>query len=167
MSTARFPRAAAQSGKALNAKVIDRTGLVLEIFSARARTREGVLQVELAHLTYQQSRLVRSWTHLERQRGASASSAGLAKPRSRPTALLRDRIAKLRRELEDVKRTRQLHRVRRQKAPYPVVALVGYTNAGKSTLFNRLTGAGCWRRTCCSRRLTQPCAPCGWAVSAW
>ncbi|TXG85143.1 MAG: GTPase HflX [Sphingomonadales bacterium] len=129
--------------KALNAKVIDRTGLVLEIFSARARTREGVLQVELAHLTYQQSRLVRSWTHLERQRGGFGFLGGPGETQiETDRRLLRDRIAKLRRELEDVKRTRQLHRVRRQKAPYPVVALVGYTNAGKSTLFNRLTGAG-------------------------
>lgn len=129
--------------KALNTKVIDRTGLVLEIFSARARTREGVLQVELAHLTYQQSRLVRSWTHLERQRGGFGFLGGPGETQiETDRRLLRDRIAKLRRELEDVKRTRNLHRVRRQKAPYPVVALVGYTNAGKSTLFNRLTGAG-------------------------
>jgi GTP-binding protein HflX len=128
--------------KALGAKVIDRTGLILEIFGERASTREGALQVELAHLNYQASRLVRSWTHLERQRGGFGFLGGPGETQiEADRRLIRDRIAKLRRELEDVKRTRALHRTRRQKAPYPVVALVGYTNAGKSTLFNRLTGA--------------------------
>ncbi len=128
--------------KALGAKVIDRTGLILEIFGERASTREGTLQVELAHLNYQASRLVRSWTHLERQRGGFGFLGGPGETQiEADRRLIRDRIAKLKRELEDVKRTRALHRTRRQKAPYPVVALVGYTNAGKSTLFNRLTGA--------------------------
>ena len=128
--------------KALGAKVIDRTGLILEIFGERASTREGTLQVELAHLNYQASRLVRSWTHLERQRGGFGFLGGPGETQiEADRRLIRDRIAKLKRELEEVKRTRSLHRTRRQKAPYPVVALVGYTNAGKSTLFNRLTGA--------------------------
>ncbi|MFC3713660.1 GTPase HflX [Sphingoaurantiacus capsulatus] len=128
--------------KALCAKVIDRTGLILEIFGERASTREGTLQVELAHLNYQASRLVRSWTHLERQRGGFGFLGGPGETQiEADRRLIRDRIAKLKRELDDVKRTRSLHRTRRQKAPYPVVALVGYTNAGKSTLFNRLTGA--------------------------
>lgn len=128
--------------KALNAKVIDRTGLVLEIFGERAQTREGTLQVELAHLMYQQSRLVRTWTHLERQRGGFGFLGGPGETQiETDRRLIRNRIARLRRELEDVRRTRALHRSRRQKAPYPVIALVGYTNAGKSTLFNRLSGS--------------------------
>lgn len=128
--------------KAFETKVIDRTGLVLEIFGERAHTREGTLQVELAHLMYQQSRLVRSWTHLERQRGGYGFLGGPGETQIEiDRRLIRDRIAKLRRELETVARTRGLHRKRRQKAPYPVVALVGYTNAGKSTLFNRMAGA--------------------------
>jgi GTP-binding protein HflX len=123
-------------------KVIDRTGLILEIFGARARTREGQLQVELAALSYQRSRLVRSWTHLERQRGGFGFLGGPGESQLEiDRRLIGERIAKLRRELEDVKRTRALHRGARQRVPYPVVALVGYTNAGKSTLFNRLTRA--------------------------
>lgn len=126
--------------KALDAKVIDRTGLILEIFGERAATKEGTLQVELAHLDYQASRLVRSWTHLERQRGGFGFLGGPGETQiETDRRLIRDRMAKLRRELESVKRTRGLHRSRRQRAPWPVVALVGYTNAGKSTLFNRLT----------------------------
>ncbi|HXZ00071.1 MAG TPA: GTPase HflX [Stellaceae bacterium] len=123
-------------------KVIDRTGLILEIFGARARTREGQLQVELAALSYQRSRLVRSWTHLERQRGGFGFLGGPGESQLEiDRRLIGERIAKLKRELEDVKRTRALHRGARKRVPYPVVALVGYTNAGKSTLFNRLTRA--------------------------
>jgi len=123
-----------------NAKVIDRTGLILEIFGARARTYEGRLQVELASLSYQRSRLVRSWTHLERQRGGFGFLGGPGESQLEiDRRLIGERIAKLRRELDDVKRTRALHREARRRVPYPVVALVGYTNAGKSTLFNRLT----------------------------
>jgi GTP-binding protein HflX len=129
--------------RAWNVKVIDRTGLILEIFGRRARTREGRLQVELAHLSYQKSRLVRSWTHLERQRGGGGFLGG---PGERQLELdrrmLQDRIDALKKELEGVVRTRSLHRAGRAKVPYPVVAIVGYTNAGKSTLFNRMTGAG-------------------------
>jgi GTP-binding protein HflX len=126
----------------LKAKVIDRTGLILEIFGERASTREGTLQVELAHLQYQASRLVRSWTHLERQRGGFGFMGGPGESQiETDRRLIRDRIVRLKTELEAVRRTRGLHRRQRQKAPYPVVALVGYTNAGKSTLFNRLTGA--------------------------
>ncbi|RST31104.1 GTPase HflX [Sphingomonas ginkgonis] len=124
------------------AKVIDRTGLILEIFGERAATAEGRLQVELAHLDYQAGRLVRSWTHLERQRGGFGFLGGPGETQiEADRRLIRDRMAKIRRELEQVKRTRSLHRDRRQRAPWPVIALVGYTNAGKSTLFNRLTQA--------------------------
>ena len=122
-------------------KVIDRTGLILEIFGERAATAEGQLQVELAHLEYQAGRLVRSWTHLERQRGGFGFLGGPGETQiEADRRLIRDRMAKIRRELEQVKRTRSLHRGRRQRAPWPVIALVGYTNAGKSTLFNHLTG---------------------------
>jgi GTP-binding protein HflX len=122
-------------------KVIDRTGLILEIFGERAATAEGRLQVELAHLDYQAGRLVRSWTHLERQRGGFGFLGGPGETQiEADRRMIRDRMARIRRELEQVKRTRSLHRDRRQRAPWPVVALVGYTNAGKSTLFNRMTG---------------------------
>ena len=122
-------------------KVIDRTGLILEIFGERAATAEGRLQVELAHLDYQAGRLVRSWTHLERQRGGFGFLGGPGETQiEADRRLIRDRMARIRRELEQVKRTRSLHRDRRQRAPWPVIALVGYTNAGKSTLFNRMTG---------------------------
>ncbi len=129
--------------KAWNAKVIDRTGLILEIFGRRASTKEGTLQVELAHLNYQRGRLVRSWTHLERQRGGAGFMGGPGETQiEADRRLLQDKIVKLERELEQVRRTRQLHRSKRKKVPHPIVALVGYTNAGKSTLFNRITGAG-------------------------
>lgn len=128
--------------KALKAKVIDRTQLILEIFGARARTYEGRLQVDLASLTFQRSRLVRSWTHLERQRGGTGFMGGPGESQLEiDRRLIGDRIIRIRRELEEVKRTRELHRGARKRVPYPVVALVGYTNAGKSTLFNRLSGA--------------------------
>ena len=128
--------------KAWGAKVVDRTGLILEIFGRRARTREGALQVELAHLTYQKSRLVRSWTHLERQRGGFGFLGGPGESQlETDRRLIEERIARLETELEKVKRTRKLHRASRKRVPYPIVALVGYTNAGKSTLFNRMTRA--------------------------
>ena len=124
-------------------KVIDRTSLILEIFGERAATAEGRLQVELAHLDYQAGRLVRTWTHLERQRGGFGFLGGPGETQiEADRRLIRDRMARIRRELDQVKRTRALHRGRRQRAPWPVVALVGYTNAGKSTLFNTLTGDG-------------------------
>ncbi len=126
--------------KRLSCKVIDRTGLILEIFGARARTNEGKLQVELAALTYQRSRLVRSWTHLERQRGGLSFVGGPGESQLEiDRRLITERITRLKRELKQVIRTRGLHRQARQKVPYPVIALVGYTNSGKSTLFNRLT----------------------------
>lgn len=129
--------------KALNAKVLDRTGLILEIFGRRARTKEGALQVELAHLNYQKGRLVRSWTHLERQRGGAGFLGGPGETQiEADRRVLQEKILKLKRELDGVRRTRDLQRSRRRKVPFPVVAIVGYTNAGKSTLFNRLTGAG-------------------------
>ncbi len=126
----------------LKRKVIDRTGLILEIFGERAATAEGRLQVELAHLDYQQSRLVRSWTHLERQRGGFGFLGGPGETQiEADRRMIRDRMARIRRELEQVRRTRALHRKRRERAPWPVIALVGYTNAGTSPLYNRLTGA--------------------------
>nr|WP_309228559.1 GTPase HflX [Roseomonas sp. KE2513] len=129
--------------RAWGCKVIDRTGLILEIFGERARTREGSLQVELAHLSYQRTRLVRSWTHLERQRGGFGFLGGPGESQIEiDRRLIDERIVKLKKELEQVRRTRGLHRKQRGKVPYPIVALVGYTNAGKSTLFNALTGAG-------------------------
>ncbi|ODR96469.1 hypothetical protein AUC69_14480 [Methyloceanibacter superfactus] len=128
--------------RAWDAKVLDRTGLILEIFGERARTREGRLQVELAHLVYQKSRLVRSWTHLERQRGGFGFLGGPGETQiETDRRLLSERIIVIRKELEQVRRTRALHRKSRQRVPYPAVALVGYTNAGKSTLFNTLTAA--------------------------
>lgn len=128
--------------KAWGAKVIDRTGLILEIFGRRARTREGALQVELAHLTYQKSRLVRSWTHLERQRGGFGFLGGPGETQLEADhRVIEERIGRIEGELEKVKRTRALHRESRKRVPYPIVALVGYTNAGKSTLFNRMTFA--------------------------
>jgi GTP-binding protein HflX len=128
--------------KAWNAKVVDRTGLILEIFGRRARTREGALQVEHAHLTYQKSRLVRSWTHLERQRGGFGFLGGPGETQLEvDRRMIDERLAKIETELGGVKRTRALHRESRRRVPYPIVALVGYTNAGKSTLFNRMTQA--------------------------
>ncbi len=129
--------------RALNAKVIDRTGLIFEIFGARARTYEGRLQVELAALSYQRSRLVRSWTHLERQRGGHGFLGGPGESQiEMDRRIIGDRITKLERDLAGIRRTRALHRQARQRVPFPVIALVGYTNAGKSSLFNRLTQAG-------------------------
>ena len=128
--------------RAWDCKVIDRTGLILDIFGERATTREGALQVELAHLEYQRSRLVRSWTHLERQRGGFGFLGGPGETQiEADRRLIGDRIVRLKKELEGVRRTRGLHRSARSRVPYPIVALVGYTNAGKSTLFNALTGA--------------------------
>jgi len=133
--------------QSLGTKVIDRTGLILEIFGARARTREGQLQVELAALSYQRSRLVRSWTHLERQRGGFGFIGGPGESQLElDRRLIGDRIVKLKRELEEVRRTRGLHRKARARVPYPVVALVGYTNAGKSTLFNSMSGASAFAK---------------------
>ena len=128
--------------RAWDCKVIDRTGLILDIFGERAKTREGSLQVELAHLEYQRSRLVRSWTHLERQRGGFGFLGGPGETQiEADRRLIGDRIVRLKKDLEQVRRTRGLHRDARNRVPYPIVALVGYTNAGKSTLFNALTGA--------------------------
>ncbi|MCK5547300.1 MAG: GTPase HflX, partial [Rhodospirillaceae bacterium] len=121
-------------------KVLDRTGIILEIFGERARTKEGKMQVDLAHLTYQRSRLVRSWTHLERQRGGAGFMGGPGETQIETDRRLIDQqITKLKKMLKDVKRTRELHRNSRRKVPYPIIALVGYTNAGKSTIFNKLT----------------------------
>jgi GTP-binding protein HflX len=129
--------------RAWNAKVLDRTGLILEIFGRRAQTREGRLQVELAHLSYQKGRLVRAWTHLERQRGGRGFLGGPGEAQIElDRRMLDERIVAIKRELEGVVRTRELHRKGRRKVPYPIVAIVGYTNAGKSTLFNRVAGAG-------------------------
>ena len=129
--------------KSWNAKVLDRTGLILEIFGRRAQTREGRLQVELAHLSYQKGRLVRAWTHLERQRGGRGFLGGPGEAQIElDRRMLDERIVAIKRELEGVVRTRELHRKGRRKVPYPIVAIVGYTNAGKSTLFNRVAGAG-------------------------
>ncbi|OUI79375.1 GTPase HflX [Commensalibacter intestini] len=128
--------------KALECKVIDRTALILDIFGERAQTKEGTLQVELAHLQYQRSRLVRSWTHLERQRGGFGFMGGPGETQiEADRRLIDERIIRLKKDLEQVRRTRGLHRKARQKVPFPIVALIGYTNAGKSTLFNNLTGA--------------------------
>ena len=128
--------------KAWNTKVLDRTGLILEIFGRRAKTKEGALQVELAHLNYQRSRLVRSWTHLERQRGGFGFMGGPGETQiEADRRLIGERITRLENEIKKVQATRRLHRAGRQRVPYRVVALVGYTNAGKSTLFNRLTRA--------------------------
>jgi GTP-binding protein HflX len=128
--------------RAWNAKVVDRTGLILEIFGKRARTKEGALQVEHAHLTYQKSRLVRSWTHLERQRGGFGFLGGPGETQiETDRRLIEERLARIEVELDKVKRRRKLHRDSRARVPYPIAALVGYTNAGKSTLFNRMTRA--------------------------
>ncbi|MBO0712988.1 MAG: GTPase HflX, partial [Acetobacteraceae bacterium] len=128
--------------RAWGSKVIDRTGLILDIFGERARTREGALQVELAHLEYQRSRLVRSWTHLERQRGGFGFLGGPGETQiEADRRMISERVVRLKKDLEQVRRTRGLHRSARRRVPFPVIALVGYTNAGKSTLFNALTGA--------------------------
>lgn len=129
--------------KKLNLKVIDRTALILEIFGERAQTKEGKLQVELAHLTYQRSRLVRSWTHLERQRGGAGFLGGPGETQIElDRRLIDEKIVRIKKDLEKVRQTRLLQRGARQRVPYPVVALVGYTNAGKSSVFNRLSAAG-------------------------
>ena len=129
--------------KAWECKVVDRTGLILEIFARRARTAEGKLQVHLARLEYERSRLVRTWTHLERQRGGTGGTGGPGESQIElDRRQIADRIVQLKRQLEEVRRTRSLHRAQRRKTPFPVVALVGYTNAGKSTLFNRITEGG-------------------------
>jgi GTP-binding protein HflX len=142
MDTALTPVQQRNLERAWGCKVIDRTGLILDIFGERARTREGSLQVELAHLDYQRSRLVRSWTHLERQRGGFGFLGGPGETQiEADRRLISTRIARLKREIEEVRRTRGLHRHARQRTPYPVIALIGYTNAGKSTLFNAMTGA--------------------------
>ena len=142
MDTALSPVQQRNLERELKAKVLDRTGLILEIFGQRARTKEGVLQVEHAHLTWQKSRLVRSWTHLERQRGGFGFLGGPGETQiEADRRVIGERLLKIERELEQVKRTRGLHRAGRKRVPYPIVALVGYTNAGKSTLFNRLTRA--------------------------
>ena len=144
---------------ALSAKVIDRTGLILEIFGRRARTREGALQVEHAHLAYQKSRLVRSWTHLERQRGGFGFLGGPGETQiEADRRRIEERMTRIERDLEGVKRTRGLHRQSRRAVPYPIVALVGYTNAGKSTLFNRLTEAGVAAEDMLFATLIPPCA---------
>jgi len=128
--------------RAWNVKILDRTGLILEIFGERAHTKEGTLQVELAHLNYQKSRLVRSWTHLERQRGGFGFLGGPGETQiEADRRQIQDRIRRIEKQLESVRNTRNIHRAKRQKVPHPVAALVGYTNAGKSTLFNHLTGA--------------------------
>jgi len=142
MDTALSPVQQRNLEKAWGCKVIDRTGLILDIFGERARTKEGALQVELAHLDYQRSRLVRSWTHLERQRGGFGFLGGPGETQIEADRRLIDvRMARLKREIEEVRRTRGLHREARKRTPYPIIALIGYTNAGKSTLFNALTGA--------------------------
>jgi GTP-binding protein HflX len=142
MDTALTPVQQRNLERAWGCKVIDRTGLILDIFGERARTREGALQVELAHLDYQRSRLVRSWTHLERQRGGFGFLGGPGETQiEADRRLISTRMARLKREIEEVRRTRGLHRSARQRTPYPVIALIGYTNAGKSTLFNAMTGA--------------------------
>ena len=142
MDTALSPVQQRNLERAFKAKVIDRTGLILEIFGRRARTKEGRLQVELAHLAYQKSRLVRSWTHLERQRGGFGFLGGPGETQiEADRRIIQDRMYRLEQDLESVKRTRGLHRAGRARTPYPIVALVGYTNAGKSSLFNRLTQA--------------------------
>ncbi len=140
IDTALTPAQQRNLEKAWDTKVLDRTGLILEIFGARARTREGRLQVELAHLTWQKSRLVRSWTHLERQRGGFGFLGGPGETQiETDRRIIQERIARIEKELESVRRTRALHRETRRRVPYPIIAIVGYTNAGKSTLFNRLT----------------------------
>ena len=142
MDTALTPVQHRNLEKALDMKVLDRTALILEIFGARAQTREGALQVELAHLTYQRSRLVRSWTHLERQRGGAGFLGGPGERQiESDRRVISDKIVRLKKKIEEVRRTRTLQRSKRKRAPHPVVALVGYTNAGKSTLFNAVTQA--------------------------